>query len=93
MTEQGVTEQVIFDHCCSVNANFVFQGLRVKPTKNFQKKGGGVYDFREEDSNGMGSFWKGAWEGSESGEFRFSSFFFWQKDLEFRLSWTEEWKM
>ncbi len=24
VTEQGVTEQVIIDHCCSVNANFIF---------------------------------------------------------------------
>jgi hypothetical protein len=77
VTEQGVTKQVIFDHCCSVNTNFVFQGLRVKPARNFQtkKKNGGVYDFREEDNNGMGSFWKEAWEGSGSGEFGFSRFF------------------
>jgi hypothetical protein len=26
VTEQWVTERVIFDHCCSVYASFVFQG-------------------------------------------------------------------
>jgi hypothetical protein len=40
VTEQGVTEHVIFDHCCSVNANFVFQGLRVKTRQELSKKKG-----------------------------------------------------
>jgi hypothetical protein len=53
VTEQGVTEQVIFDHCCSVNANFIFEGLKVRPAVNFWRESGGVYDFWEEDSNGQ----------------------------------------
>jgi hypothetical protein len=73
VTEQGVTEQVIFDHCCSVNANFIFEGLRVRPTINFRRESGGVYDFREEDSNGQ---WEasgrrlGKEAGVESGRFQ-----------------------
>ncbi len=42
MTEQGVIEHVIVDHCCSVNANFIFEGLRVKPTVNFRKERWGL---------------------------------------------------
>jgi hypothetical protein len=42
VTEQGVTEQVIVDHCCSVNANFIFEGLRVKPVVNFWKERWGL---------------------------------------------------
>ncbi len=68
MTEQGVTKQVIFDHCCWANTNFIFEGLRVKPAVNFRWSGG-VYDFWEEDNNGGGSFWKEASEGSGRGEF------------------------
>jgi hypothetical protein len=30
--------------------------LRVKPARNIKKKGGRVYDFKEEDNNGKGSF-------------------------------------
>jgi phage replication-related protein YjqB (UPF0714/DUF867 family) len=42
VTEQGVTEQVIVDHCSSVNANFIFEGLRVKPAVNFRKERRGL---------------------------------------------------
>jgi hypothetical protein len=76
--EQGVTEQVIFDHCCSVNANFIFQGLRIKPARNFPKKNGEVYDFGEEDNNG-------AWEasgrrrGKEAKGESFGFRFFWRE--------------
>jgi len=42
VTEQGVTKQVIFDHCCWVNANFIFEGLRVKPAVNFRKEQQGL---------------------------------------------------
>jgi hypothetical protein len=42
VTEHGVTEQVIVDHCCSVNANFIFEGLRVKPAVNFRKERRGL---------------------------------------------------
>jgi hypothetical protein len=40
--QHGVTEQVIIDHCCSVNANFIFEGLRVKPVVNFRKERQGL---------------------------------------------------
>jgi hypothetical protein len=36
-----------------VNANFIFEGLKVRPAVNFRRESGGVYDFREEDSNGQ----------------------------------------
>jgi phage replication-related protein YjqB (UPF0714/DUF867 family) len=42
VTEQGVTEQVIVDHCSNVNANFIFEGLRVKPAVNFRKERQGL---------------------------------------------------
>ncbi len=38
----GVTEQVIVDHCSSVNTNFIFEGLRVKPVVNFRKEWRGL---------------------------------------------------
>jgi hypothetical protein len=42
VTEQGVTEHVIVDHCCSVNANFIFEGLKVKLAVNFRKERQGL---------------------------------------------------
>ncbi len=47
MTRKEVTEQLVFDGLCSVNAEFIFKGLRLKLAVNLLNEGGGVYQFGE----------------------------------------------